>query len=237
MVGSSRYSVRRSAFPIRKVSADFADSEWAQSTTGLDSEGVRKFLAWRWPVPADPTLALLRQKFLTYCPVGIVTYDLQDYVQLDHPAVIGVAENLGDSYYVALPIQQEEVEAGMKVALASCGTRGFLSTALVEFYSLFPHLREAFETCGHFIPPEKWKSLAEEMEGVSTPTELAGRHEALMIYHAVNGDMIALSPTGEVAWYCLSESEIIPIADCFSGFLRYFIEHMDKRWPLDSYGP
>lgn len=206
-------------------------------TTGLDFEGVLKFLAWRWSVPTDPELALLRQKLLTYRPVGIITYDLQDYVQLDHPAVIGGSQGVGDSYHVAPPIPRDEVEADMIAALVSYGTCGFLTTALIEFYSLFPHLREDFETCGHFIPPKGWKSLAEHMEDVFTPAELGDWHEALLIYNARNGDMVVLSPTGGVAWYRLSENEIVPIADSFSGFLHYFIEYMDNRWPLDSFGP
>ena len=78
MVESSRCEVHRFPFPIGKVPSVLADSEWAQRTTGLDSDGVRNFLAWRWPIPTDPALALLREKLLTYRPVGIVTYDLQD---------------------------------------------------------------------------------------------------------------------------------------------------------------
>ncbi len=233
---SSRYEVLRFPFPIRKIPPELADSEWARVTLGLDSKGVRNLLASRWPVPADPALALLRQKFLTYTPVAIVTYDLRDYLQLDHPEVTGDSE-VGDSYYVASPVPREEVEATMTAALGDREIRPTLSPAFVEFHSLFPDLREDFQTSGHFIRPEEWKTLAEEMEDCEELEETGDWQDALWIYHGRNGDMLVLSPSGAVAWYSLGENEITPIADSFGDFLRHFVDHLEKRWPLDSYGP
>jgi hypothetical protein len=237
MVESSRYEVHRFPFPIGKATSDLADSEWGQVTIGLDSDGVRNLLAWRWPIPTDPTLTLLREKLLTYRPVGIVTYDLQDYVQLDHPEVAEEPEGAGDSYYVAFPVPREEVEARMKALPVLGGEHGVLSLALLEFYSLFPGFREDFQTAGHFIPPGQWITLADDMRDSVDLSSLGSWQEALWIYHACNGDMIVLSRTGEVGWYCLSENEIHLIAEDFSGFLHYLIGYLDNRWPLDSFGP
>ena len=237
MVESSRYEVHHFPFPIHTVPSELAESEWAQMTTGLDSNGVGNLLAWRWPIPTDPALALLREKLLTYRPVGVVTYDLQDYVQLDHPEVEGEPEGAGDSYYVAFPIPVQEVETRMKASPRLRGEEGFLSRALIEFYSLFPSFREDFQCAGHFISPEKWITLSDDMGDSVDLSALGSWQGALFIYHGCNGDMIVLARSGEVAWYCPSENEIHRIAEDFSGFLRYLTGYLDNRWPMDSFGP
>ncbi|MCW1914206.1 hypothetical protein OJ996_11510 [Luteolibacter sp. GHJ8] len=224
-------------FPILEIPTDLAACPWARATLGLDGEELRGAIAGHLPLPADPALARLREKLLTYHPAGIVTYSSRSYLQLDHPEIDKEDEGIGESYYLGYPALREEVAAAITDALHTLGIAGAVSAALIEFYALFPGLREDFQCTGHFIQPGEWHTLGSMLSDVPDIIPQEPWASAICLYHARNGDDVVLSSSGEVAWYCIAEAEIIPIASDFSGFLDYLIGYLDLRWPLDSYGP
>lgn len=224
-------------FPILELPADLANSAWAQITRGLDPQALREVLSEHWPVPADPALARLRSKFLGYHPAGILTYSTRSYLQLDHPEIDKEDEGVGDSYYLGYPAPREEVEATATAAFQAAGLEGFPGAELVEFFALFPDLREDFQTAGHFIQAGEWQTLTQMLSEVPELVPEEPWAKAICLYHARNGDHVILSPSGEVAWWCSAEADVTPIAPDFNGFLDYLTDHLDQRWPLDSYGP
>lgn len=224
-------------FPILELPADLANSAWARITRGLDPRKLREVLSEHWPVPADPALARLRSKFLSYHPAGIVTCSSRSYLQLDHPEIDKEDEGVGDSYYLGYPALREEVAAKITDALHTLGIASAVSAALIEFYALFPVLREDVQCTGDFIQPGEWHTLGSMLSDFPDLIPEEPWASAICLYHARNGDDVVLSSSGEVAWYCIAEAEIIPIASDFSSFLDYLTGYLDQRWPLDSYGP
>jgi hypothetical protein len=228
-------SITHYPFPIQKLPDDLKDSYWAEMTQGLEPEAVRKFLAWRWDKSKHHELATLREKLSTYEPAGISCCYGRSYLRLDHPHMNDPASDAGCCYLGDPTSPPRSLEGNIPAAVHAVHGGRFGFPEVVEFYDLFSDLRESIDCCGHFVAPCDWVSLAVMMDGVIDAAEHGSWQSSVGVYHGRNGDMVMLDESGAVAWYCLSENTILPIANTFAGFLHCLDDYLEKGWVLDSY--
>lgn len=191
-----------------------------------------------WAEPSNPYLVRLREKFLGYRPLGISFYNGKSYLDLGRPDLIGEPEDVGDSYHFAVPPCADEYlrldEAGREAFYLPSK---FFSPVMGEFYRMFSGFRESIDVAGNFFAPKDWTTLEDEFAEFRDLYDIAPWGKAVIIYHARNGDMLVMNEKGNLAWHCLSEGSFDPVAEDFEGFLAYFSDYLEKRCPIDSYGP
>ncbi len=107
--------------------------------------------------------------------------------------------------------------------------------SILAFAVAFDGLRESPpRLAGSFVPFREWRTIRED--GFDEPF-LAGWTAALVLFEARNSDRVLLHPDGRLAWMVFAEHRMDERWAAFEDFIRDYADHLEYRWPFDSYGP
>ncbi|MBI4616231.1 MAG: hypothetical protein HY720_21635 [Planctomycetes bacterium] len=133
-----------------------------------------------------------------------------------------------DLYLPPPPDREEARGAIARLGIAEPGP-------VLEFAVGFDGVRESPpRLSGGFEPVARWRTIREE--GFEEEF-LAGWQEALVVFVARNGDHVLLHPSGRVAWMVFAEHRVDERWPTLEEFVHHYADHLDYRWPFDSYGP
>jgi hypothetical protein len=154
-------------------------------------------------------------------------------------------DNRGDdearewAVYVAPPVQKEGIAGAL-------GNFGFAPDGLLaEFVRAFDGLRESEPgLAGGFIPHREWITAEQDLR-VSKYSwyehlpadEKREWKDAVLLFHARNGDHVLLHPTLKAGWMLHEEARVEPKWPTFEAFVAGYADALEYRWPFDGYGP
>jgi hypothetical protein len=208
---------------------------WLLQFVGFEGSAAHHVLEANWHDVRDPCLALLRDFLVQFVPTSIITHGDSAWLVIADPERSD-AEYLrcGDRWFVAPPPRREMLQR----QLEAFGLQGIES--LQSFFSHFNGLREDIPGCsGDISRPEEWHHLASL--GWEGYIEECQNHEswqkAIMLWHARNGDIVLLNPSGETGWWDHEQNEIGSLTDTFPGFVRHFAAYIEHRYPFSAWPP
>lgn len=140
--------------------------------------------------------------------------------------------------YVPEPISDKVINDGLKKF-------GFESDGLLaEFIRAFDGIRESEPgLAGGFIPLREWITTDQERTSKYSwyehlpPDQQKEWREAIIFFHARNGDHVVLHPSGKAGWMLHEEGRIEDKWPTLERFLADYADALEYRWPFDGYGP
>lgn len=210
--------------PCAEMDAEVKESlhPWLRQMVGQSSQGVAKVVKKRWEGIQSPSLKSLRNRVQEFEPRSIVVGSNGAYL-----CVLRRRDNAG--LYIAPPLEEDQVV--QCVSICNMQDNGVFR----EFVQSFAGLRESMPgSSGYFLynrPTSYAHMIDKSVDGY------ADWESSKIIYHAINGDSVALRPDGAVAWCVLSEAKMKPLSDDFASFVEHYVRYKEIAWPFDSYGP
>jgi hypothetical protein len=206
---------------------------WLSQFTGLDDSTARSILESSWQSIQEPYLLPLRDFLLRYSPTSILWDQVRGWLVIsDGPPT--EFRGAGDVWFLLPPAKEDVLQRQLeKYGLQ---TIDGLSTFLRHFNGL----REQLPSCaGYLFTPQNWEHLDQLgwEEYIENCEDYEGWQHAVMFWHALNGDMVLLNPTGETAWWVMELNKVVPLAPDFASFVRHFVARIKRRCPFDSWPP
>ena len=141
--------------------------------------------------------------------------------------------------YIPPPIEGASVADGLRKHAFKPG--GLLE----EFLRAFDGFRESDPgLAGGFIPLRQWIRTEQDRERSKYSwydhlPEAQQREwkDAIILFHARNGDQVVLHPDERAGWMLHEEARIEPKWPSFEAFIAGYVDALEYRWPFDGYGP
>lgn len=195
---------------------------WLKSFVGASEEEAKTLLAQRWE-QAPEFLHPLRDRLLReFRPCTILVRGEECF--------LGVYRDDADfdGMFVPPPPQAAKVDEI---------TRQFSPNArdsIAAFLHHFGGLRESVPpTSGDFVYDQTYSFADEEYPVHGGSRECASW---LIFYHALNGDSLLISPSGELAWYRLGTYSFHRLRVDIESLPKHFADYKYDTYPFDSHG-
>lgn len=211
--------------PADKIPADVRDNlhRWVAGFIGLSAEESRERLKKRWEEVDQASLIRLRDVLLEYEVYSVVDVEAGGMVRL-------IRESPEDGQlYVAAPLKREFIED----QLTPWGLEE--NETLVQFLRCFGGLSESVIGAGNFTHVGPWTKFERELvpEGVAG---FAQWEDALVMYHAANGNALLIRKDGKLGWYILQEQRVTLAAESFDDFVHKLAHYWkNTSFPIDAY--
>jgi hypothetical protein len=200
---------------------------WVAGFIGLSPAKATRRLQQRWADIKRPALKALRKTLSNFEVRAILVDGTGGQIYAERP---DSEQTIGNSFYLPGPLDPKELRGNLQ----SFGLAANPSVA--EFLKHFAGLAEDTEVAGNFVYRESpWPSFTDSWDDSIDGFEVW--ENSLILYHARNGCMLLIHPTGRVAWWVMQESAVEQIAANFDEFVRKFNKHRKGAWPFDPYGP
>jgi hypothetical protein len=193
---------------------------------GLAPQQVDKIIDTRWADVKDDSVCQLAQIVASLSPRAIMVCGEDGWLVLEPrvrnmPAPAGPWESSTRYLLLPPPISDEVVAHG--IAKARCRD----SDILREFARHFGGCRHMPPGCnGAYYMEKNWETLFDYwQDDYPLPAWYPEWRAALVMYVNMSGDGALLHPNGKVAWDWFAEGEITAIAEDFTGFVKYLVEH------------
>jgi len=141
--------------------------------------------------------------------------------------------------YVAPPVDDSRLASHLR-------TFGFPPDSLLaDFVRAFDGFRESEPwLAGGFIPHRQWITAEQDLKFSKyswyehLPAEEQREwKDAVILFHARNGDHVLLHPTQKAGWMLHEEARVEPKWPTFEAFVAGYVDALEYRWPFDGYGP
>lgn len=113
--------------------------------------------------------------------------------------------------------------------------------SFIDFNCVFSGLRDSEpDSAGGFEPVDKWRPFRDRLGKFAEyrePEDLRKWGDAVVIFHARNGNHVLMDSDGRLAWDVMQENRVGEKWKTFDEFIEHFADYLDYNWPFDSYGP
>ena len=204
---------------------------WLLQFVGLEGSAAHAVLTRHWENIGDSCLFSLRDYLLQFTASSIILHENEGWLVMTDPTLPNAKyiSSVGDAWFLAPPPDTEILHQRLE-AFGLQGIKG-----LSSFFLYFNGLREYLPGCaGYFFKPNEWQYLAslgwENCQGYDY------WRNAVMFWHAQNGDHVLLNPSGEMGWYVLELNKVVHFMDNFPDFVSYFARHhIENRQCFDAW--
>mgnify|MGYP003309752649 CR=1 FL=1 len=217
------------ALPATEMPNDVRDQlhPWIADIAGMNPSAAHQSLEKRWEHLTSSSLCNLRDRLLEFHPASIVVHDkFADLHCLRDPNHASVSSD-AHAMFVPPPLEKDFIQRNLEVF----GMEELDSVA--EFFLGFAGLGDQIPLVAGRFPYIEWSRFADwwgpDTQGYKKWVD------ALVLYHALNGDQVLLHASGQVGWCVMDSNTVIEIANSFDEFIEHYTEfkesdHVFEAW-------